>query len=122
MDAITTYTCASATWLGIQAVPLLLTPKLITTLLSQEARGPTGIKILAFPDQFLVAGRSSLTIVLIRLGDLFLSLVSPYLVHSCPRDSCPYRLHTAYIFHFRPYAAFSQKPVTPHLPIIHVML
>ncbi|MCJ1243741.1 hypothetical protein MMC30_000938 [Trapelia coarctata] len=39
MDVFTTYT---AGWLTLQALPLLLSPKLIVTLLSVESRNPTG--------------------------------------------------------------------------------
>lgn len=36
------YAYATAAWLSLQATPLLLSPKLIVTLLSPEARNPTG--------------------------------------------------------------------------------
>lgn len=42
MDAVTAYTYSTAAWFGVQAVPLLLFPKLITAMLSAEARRPTG--------------------------------------------------------------------------------
>lgn len=42
MDAITAYTYSSAAWFGIQAVPLLLFPQLITAMLSIEDRRSTG--------------------------------------------------------------------------------
>ena len=36
------YTFGTATWLSIQALPLLVAPKLITTMLSSEAHSITG--------------------------------------------------------------------------------
>ncbi len=41
MDVFYAYTYSSAGWLALQAVPLLLSPSLIITLLSNEARKPT---------------------------------------------------------------------------------
>lgn len=38
MDAITTYTYSTSAWFGIQAIPLLFFPQLVTALLSPEAR------------------------------------------------------------------------------------
>lgn len=42
MDAITTYTYSTSAWFGIQAVPLLFFPQLVTALLSPEARRSSG--------------------------------------------------------------------------------
>lgn len=42
MDVFYAYTYSTAAWLGIQAVPLLIFPKLIVTMLSVDARKPTG--------------------------------------------------------------------------------
>jgi len=42
MDVFTTYTYSTAGWFSLQALPLLLSPKLIVTLLSVESRNPTG--------------------------------------------------------------------------------
>lgn len=36
------YTFGTATWLGVQALPLLVAPKLIITMLSSEAHSITG--------------------------------------------------------------------------------
>lgn len=44
MDVFYAYTYSSATWLGIQAVPLLVFPKLIVTMLSVDARKPTALE------------------------------------------------------------------------------
>lgn len=43
MDVFYTYTYGTAAWLGIQAVPLMVSPKLIVNLLAAEARTPTGL-------------------------------------------------------------------------------
>jgi hypothetical protein len=37
------YTFGTAAWLGLQALPLLFAPKLITTMLSSEAHFITGL-------------------------------------------------------------------------------
>jgi hypothetical protein len=37
------YTYGTAAWLGIQAVPLIVLPKLITTLLAKELHETTGV-------------------------------------------------------------------------------
>jgi hypothetical protein len=37
------YTYGTAAWLGLQALPLLFTPRLITTMLSSEAHSITGL-------------------------------------------------------------------------------
>ena len=42
MDVFYAYTYSTAAWFGIQAVPLIISPKLIITALSTEARKPTG--------------------------------------------------------------------------------
>ena len=42
------YTYSTAAWLGLQAVPLLVAPKLITTMLSSEAHSITGRSALAY--------------------------------------------------------------------------
>ena len=42
MDVFYAYTYSTAAWLSLQALPLLLSPKLIVTMLSVETRGPTG--------------------------------------------------------------------------------
>jgi len=42
MDVFTTYTYSTAGWFSLQALPLLLSPKLIVTLLSVESLNPTG--------------------------------------------------------------------------------
>jgi hypothetical protein len=36
------YTFGTAAWLSVQALPLLLTPRLVTIMLSSEARSITG--------------------------------------------------------------------------------
>ncbi|KAL8859484.1 MAG: hypothetical protein Q9178_004162 [Gyalolechia marmorata] len=41
MDVFYAYTYSTAAWFGIQAVPLIITPRLIITTLSVEARKPT---------------------------------------------------------------------------------
>ncbi|KAI4278344.1 MAG: hypothetical protein L6R38_005279 [Xanthoria sp. 2 TBL-2021] len=41
MDVFYAYTYSTAAWFGIQAVPLMMFPKLIITALSTEARKPT---------------------------------------------------------------------------------
>lgn len=48
MDAITTYTYSTSAWFGIQAVPLLFFPQLITALLSPEARRSSGTSFINF--------------------------------------------------------------------------
>lgn len=46
MDAITTYTYSTSAWFGIQAVPLLFFPQLVTALLSPEARRSSGTSFI----------------------------------------------------------------------------
>lgn len=43
MDVFYTYTYSTAAWLGVQAIALMIFPKLIVTMLSVEARKPTGL-------------------------------------------------------------------------------
>lgn len=43
MDVFYMYTYSTAAWLGIQAVPLVMAPKLIVTMLSADTRQPTGV-------------------------------------------------------------------------------
>lgn len=42
MDSVGTYATSTAAWLSLQAIPLLISPKLIVTMLSPDARRPTG--------------------------------------------------------------------------------
>ena len=42
MDVFYAYTYSTTAWLGLQAVPYLLSPKLIVTMLSIDTRKPTG--------------------------------------------------------------------------------
>ena len=42
MDSVGTYATSTAAWLSLQAIPLLISPKLIVTMLSADARRPTG--------------------------------------------------------------------------------
>ncbi|KAL8815256.1 MAG: hypothetical protein Q9223_005593 [Gallowayella weberi] len=41
MDVFYAYTYSTAAWFGVQTIPLMLSPKLIITILSTEARKPT---------------------------------------------------------------------------------
>lgn len=51
MDVFYAYNYSTAGWLSLQALPLLLSPKLIVTLLSAESRNPTGEHLLTpFPN------------------------------------------------------------------------
>lgn len=43
MDVFYAYTYSTAAWLGIQAVALIISPKLIVTMLSVDTRKPTGL-------------------------------------------------------------------------------
>lgn len=58
MDVFYTYTYSTAGWLSLQALPLLLSPKLMVTLLSAESRNPTG-KLL--PSRFMTPPYSTHT-------------------------------------------------------------
>ena len=49
MDASTSYTAATSAWFSLQALPLLLYPRLIITLLSPTARDPTGASSFLHP-------------------------------------------------------------------------
>lgn len=42
MDSVGAYATGTAAWLSLQAIPLLVSPKLIVTMLSPDARRPTG--------------------------------------------------------------------------------
>ena len=42
MDSVGAYATSTAAWLSLQALPLLVSPKLIVTMLSSDARRPTG--------------------------------------------------------------------------------
>lgn len=42
MDVFYYYNYATAAWLGLQAAPLLISPHMITTMLSPEVRETTG--------------------------------------------------------------------------------
>lgn len=42
MDSVGAYATSTAAWLSLQALPLLISPKLIVTMLSPDARRPTG--------------------------------------------------------------------------------
>ena len=53
MDALTSYTMATSAWFTVQAVPLLLYPRLIITLLSPTARDPTGASAIFYPTPVL---------------------------------------------------------------------
>lgn len=46
MDALASYITATSAWFALQALPLLLYPSLIITLLSPTARNPTGASSL----------------------------------------------------------------------------
>ena len=43
MQVFYAYTYGTAAWLGIQAVPLIVLPKMIVTMLARDARQTTGI-------------------------------------------------------------------------------
>ncbi|MCJ1252468.1 hypothetical protein MMC24_000274 [Lignoscripta atroalba] len=45
MDVFYSYTYSTAAWLGIQALPLLISPKLIVTMLAEETRKPTALEV-----------------------------------------------------------------------------
>ncbi|KAF6236793.1 hypothetical protein HO173_005084 [Letharia columbiana] len=45
MDSVGTYATSTAAWLSLQAIPLLISPKLIVTMLSPDARRPTDLEI-----------------------------------------------------------------------------
>jgi len=42
MDAYSAYAYSTGAWLSLQALPLLVSPKLIVTMLSPDTRRPTG--------------------------------------------------------------------------------
>lgn len=42
MDSVGAYATSTAAWLSLQAIPLFISPKLIVTMLSPDARRPTG--------------------------------------------------------------------------------
>ncbi|MCJ1484664.1 hypothetical protein MMC06_004837 [Schaereria dolodes] len=65
MDVFYSYTYSTAAWLGIQAMPLILSPKLIVTMLALETRKPTVLE-----EYFC----RSLGIALVTLGILTLLL------------------------------------------------
>ncbi|KAM0803930.1 hypothetical protein BDR22DRAFT_838347 [Usnea florida] len=44
MDSVGTYATSTAAWLTLQAIPLFLSPKLIVTILSPDARLPTDLE------------------------------------------------------------------------------
>ncbi|KAG9228336.1 hypothetical protein BJ875DRAFT_477749 [Amylocarpus encephaloides] len=43
MDVFYSYTYGTAGWLTLQALPLIVSPTIIITLLSPEVRDPTGL-------------------------------------------------------------------------------
>ncbi|KAK2791154.1 hypothetical protein FQN52_005110 [Onygenales sp. PD_12] len=45
MDVFYTYTYSTAAWLAIQGIPLVATPRMITMILMDEARGPSMLEI-----------------------------------------------------------------------------
>lgn len=47
MDVFYVYTFGTAGWLGLQALPLIVSPKLIVTMLATETRDATGSYIEA---------------------------------------------------------------------------
>lgn len=49
MDSVGAYATSTAAWLSLQAIPLLISPKLIVTMLSPDARRPTGLPIPPYP-------------------------------------------------------------------------
>lgn len=50
MDSVGSYATSTAAWLSIQAIPLLISPKLIVTMLSPDARRPTGSTLCSLYD------------------------------------------------------------------------
>lgn len=79
MDAITTYTYSTAGWFGIQAVPLLLFPRLIIAMLSRDDRHSTDL-------ENYFCRSLSLTLLTLALVTLILTGSLP-LTHSFPETS-----------------------------------
>ena len=61
MDVFYVYTYGTAAWLGMQALPLIATPKLIVAMLAVETRSPTCTDTL---ERFLLPGLPMLTFII----------------------------------------------------------
>lgn len=92
MDVFYVYTYGTAGWLSLQALPLLLTPNLVVTLLSSEARKSSG-RLLKSCYECTETTR----LIDCRSRGLLCPLFSFRSPSPCPPYRAPHRLDTAHI-------------------------
>ncbi|KIN01870.1 hypothetical protein OIDMADRAFT_18706 [Oidiodendron maius Zn] len=85
MDVFYAFSYGSAGWLALQAVPLIVSPTIVTTLLSPEIREPTAL-------EFYLA--RSLGIALVTLGTLVVLLTGSVPLTSSLSDTTSARATT----------------------------
>ncbi|KAH6853883.1 hypothetical protein B0I37DRAFT_349281 [Chaetomium sp. MPI-CAGE-AT-0009] len=88
MDSVSTYSFASLAWLGIQAVPLIIWPSLISTLLQVDGP-PQGAQYGAAYSSLEQYFARSLGLAQLALGSLLLVLSGALPLDSTPSQATP---------------------------------
>ncbi|KAL2043588.1 hypothetical protein N7G274_003895 [Stereocaulon virgatum] len=90
MDAYSAYAYSTAAWLSLQALPLFVSPKLMVTMLSPDARTPTDLEIY-------LSRTLSLTVLTLALLNILLSGALPLSSPVNEAEHSPYKGPAAFI-------------------------